>query len=233
MRISVIIPTLNEEKRIEHLISFLRDDASKDLIEEIIVVDGNSSDRTVAQAQLLGATVIECDQPSRAVQMNIAADHAAGDILYFLHADTLPPALFARSIYEAVNGGYMAGCFRLKFDWNHWLLNMSGWFTRFSSPYLRFGDQSLFITREVFNRLRGFAEDLRLFEDQDLVKRIVKQGPFKVLPEFVVTSSRKYQKNGVYRLQLVYFWIFLMYTLGFSQKSLVQVYRNMISDPMI
>ena len=233
MRISIIIPTLNEEKQIERLIEYLRNDASRNFIEEIIVVDGNSSDQTVAKAQLLGVKVIECPQSSRAVQMNIGADHAQGDMLYFLHADTLPPALFARSINEAVADGYMAGCFRLKFDWNHWLLNISGWFTRFSSPYLRFGDQSLFIIKRVFTKLNGFSEDLRLFEDQEIVQRIVKQGPFKVLPEVVVTSSRKYRKNGVCRLQLVYFWIFLMYTLGFSQKSLVHAYRNMISDPMM
>ena len=233
MRISIIIPTLNEEKRIQGLVNHLREDPSSNLVKEIVVVDGNSRDNTVAMATEVGVRVIQCKQSSRSVQMNLGASHARADILYFLHADTIPPQWYARDICQSVEDGNVAGCFRLKFDLDHWLLNMSGWCTRFKSPHLRFGDQSLFVTKQVFDTLQGFSEDLRLFEDQELVKRCIKQGPFRVMSNHVITSSRKYRKNGVMRLQLVYGWIFLLYTLGFSQEVLMQTYKQLTTDPML
>ena len=233
MSLSVIIPTLNEEACIADLIKHLRQDPSYQDVTEILVVDGNSQDCTRALARQLGVAVVNSQIRNRAKQMNIGAAKATGNILYFLHADTYPPQGFAEKIHNAVAGGIGGGCFRLRFNWSHWFLQANSWFTRFNLRVFRFGDQSLFVARDNFFNAGGFNEELTLFEDQEIVDRLTKYSSFEVLPEYVVTSARKYRKNGLYRLQLVYFLLFLLYRLGFSQKSLAQTYRNLIPHPMM
>ncbi len=233
MAISIIIPTLNEERHIVALLEYLPLDPDHDLICEILVVDGNSKDRTAEFATRSGAGVIRCEQRSRAVQMNLGAHHAKGDILYFLHADTRPPRGFAQRIRRAIEEKKFSGCFRLKFNWSHWFLTFNSWFTRFDFKAFRYGDQSLFVERRHFIKAGGFREDLALFEDQEIVARLMRKGSFSVLPDYVVTSARKYRLNGPYRLQLVYYWLYLLFTLGVSQHLLVKTYHNLIRQPMI
>ena len=165
--------------------------------------------------------------------MNLGASNASGDILYFLHADTYPPAEFATKIVKAINQGAAFGCFRLCFDWRHWFLSLNSWFTRFNINVFRFGDQSLFVTRQSFANIEGYNEQLRLFEDQEIIGRLKTQGPFRLLPAVVVTSARKYRKNGPFRLQLVYYLLYLLYSLGFTQEVLVQTYLRLVPDPGI
>jgi rSAM/selenodomain-associated transferase 2 len=228
MLISVIIPTLNEDRYIKETIARLKNDPSYPLVQEIIVVDGNSEDATVERAKEAGAIVLVCSKQSRAVQMNFGAKHATGKIFYFLHADTLPPPGYAQKIAVAVRDKNTAGCFRLRFDWNHWFLNINSWFTRINTRYFRFGDQSLFVPRSTFSEMEGFDEDLSLFEDQEMAVRLYRHYSFTVLSDYVVSSARKYHEIGPFRLQLVYFWIYLMYALGFSQRALKQVYQYML-----
>ena len=233
MLISIIIPTLNEEEQIEKLIAYLQADASFSLVKEIIVVDGDSEDRTRELATKTGAFVLNSKQRNRSIQMNLGAEQASGQILYFLHADTFPPAGFARKIRQATIDHYIYGCFRLRFDWRHWFLNANSWFTRFNINIFRFGDQSLFVDKEVYMAVNGYNEEFRVFEDQDIVKRLSSYGSFTVLPDYVTTSARKYRKNGPYKLQLVYFWIYLLYALGFSQRTLMRAYQNLLPFPMV
>lgn len=233
MLISIIIPTLNEEENIEKLIAYLRRDPSYPLITEIIVVDGNSEDRTSEMATKTGVTVLGSKHRSRAVQMNLGAERASGQVLYFLHADTFPPTGYAQKIWQATRDHYISGCFRLRFDWSHWFLSTNCWFTRFNTSIFRFGDQSLFVNKEVFMEVNGFNENLRMFEDQDIVKRLSHHGQFVVLPHYVVTSARKYRKNGPFRLQLVYFLIYLLYAFGFSQSTLMRTYQSLVPFPMV
>lgn len=229
--ISIIIPTVNEEGQLEKLIPYLKEDASFTLVKEIIVVDAGSTDRTVAVGARYGSKVMVSPIKSRAVQMNLGASKASGRIFYFLHADTYPPKEFATKIVKAINQGAVFGCFRLRFDWRHWFLSLNSWFTRFSFKMFRFGDQSLFVTSQTFANIEGFNEHLRLFEDQEIISRLQNQGLFRLVPESVITSARKYRKNGPFRLQLVYYLLYLMYSLGFSQQALMRTYLRLVPDP--
>jgi hypothetical protein len=150
-----------------------------------------------------------------------------------LHADTFPPTGYAQKIWQATRDHYISGCFRLRFDWSHWFLSTNCWFTRFNTSIFRFGDQSLFVYKDAFMKAKGFNEKLRVFEDQDIVKRLAQYGPFAVLSDYVVTSARKYRKNGPFRLQLVYFWIYLLYAFGFSQRTLMRTYQSLVPFPMV
>ncbi|MCW9708754.1 TIGR04283 family arsenosugar biosynthesis glycosyltransferase [Fodinibius salsisoli] len=227
IKLSVIIPTYNEAEVIAKTVRQVFDKGN-DLIEEVIVVDGGSSDETVSQAQQAGATVIDSPSKGRAAQMNRGAEHATGDILYFLHADSRPPANFAASIHRSITTGSDAGCFRLAFDDDHWLLTSYAWFSRFDIDFFRFGDQSLFIKREVFAQLRGFREDHIVMEDQEMVRRIKSDFSFTILDGAVVTSARKYHKVGILKLQLIFSLILTLYYLGVSQERLVGIYKGLI-----
>ncbi|MBC5993503.1 TIGR04283 family arsenosugar biosynthesis glycosyltransferase [Pontibacter cellulosilyticus] len=226
MKLSIIIPTLHEENAIASLVAYLRQHSSNST--EIIVADGGSADATCSVATAAGATVLSCNCRGRAAQMNQGAQAASGDVLYFLHADTFPPPQFEQSISQAIGQGVGSGCFRLKFDDMHWFLRLNAWFTRFDLDAIRFGDQSLFVKKEVFAQAGGFDERLYLLEDQEIISRLRRMAPFKVLSKYVTTSARKYKQVGVYWLQGGYFLIYGLYRLGLSQKQLVRVYKWLV-----
>lgn len=226
------MPTLNEGSIISRQIAYLSQ-MPYPQGHEIIVVDGGSIDGTAAKAVEAGAHVLSCLKRGRAAQMNAGAHHARGATLFFLHADTLPPTHFAEAIEAARIAGYDSGCFRLSFDFSHWLLNFHCWFTRFNVTQFRFGDQGLFVSKKFFDSVGGFNEDLQLMEDQEMVVRLRRVCKFKVLDQPVVTSARKYRTNGVFKTQGVFYLIYFLYTLGFSQKVLVKVYRNLLIQDKI
>ncbi len=231
--ISVIIPTYNEADQIAKTITAVRGNDRDNLITEIIVVDGGSSDETIAVAQQYEATAIISERKGRAAQMNKGATLAKGDILYFLHADSLPPAGFTQSVLQAYKQGFSCGCFRLQFDHPHWFLQANAWFTRFDINAIRFGDQSLFVTRERFEQTGGFCETHIVMEDQEIIKRLKRNGKFTVVKKPVLTSARKYLVNGIYRTQGIFFLIYIMYYLGYSQQQLVTTYRKlMVQDKL-
>lgn len=225
--ISVVIPSYNEEAHIKATIQQLWKYDERNLIREIIVADGGSDDNTVAIAQSEGVKIIASPK-GRAKQMNAGASAAKGEILYFFHADSMPPQRFTTHIIEAYSKGYKSGCFRLAFDYDHWFLKANAWFTRFDVNAVRFGDQSLFVTKEAFKKSGGFREDLLMMEDQEIIHRIKKHGRFKVMNDVVTTSARKYLDNGVYRMQGIFYRIWAMYYLGFSQEQMLQIHRRLI-----
>lgn len=227
MKISVIIPAYNEEEQIVQTVASVQKRAAG-FIEEIVVVDGGSSDQTVRQAQKTSATVLTSPQIGRAAQMNYGAVNSKAELLYFLHADTIPPKLFDKKIVDAAAHGNKAGCFRLSFDRDHIMLNFYAWCTRFNIDAFRFGDQSLFVQRDLFDAIDGFKEDHRVMEDQEIIKRIKKHSSFQILKESVTTSSRKYMEHGVLKLQLIFTLIFMLYKVGVSQSNLVLIYKKLI-----
>lgn len=224
--ISIIIPVFNEASVIAENISRIRKATISEEVE-IIVVDGGSHDETIARAQKAGATAVTSGK-GRARQMNFGASVAKGEILYFLHADSIPPVGFDESILNAYQKGAKSGCFRLAFDLDHWFLKANSWFTRFDVNAVRFGDQSLFVERSVFIKSGRFREDLIVMEDQEIIHRLKKYGKFKVLDAYVITSARKYVDNGIFKMQGIFFRIWAMYYLGYSQEKIVQVYKKLI-----
>ena len=226
-RISIIVPVLNEQELVKPLEHHIRRASTADGVLEIIYVDGGSSDNTVSRATQLDALVLKSGK-GRAKQMNLGAQEARGDILYFLHADTLPPYGFDQAIIDAINAGMDAGCFRMKFDGNSRFLSFFAWFTRFNHWLCRGGDQSLFICEKLFTIMGGFDENYRVYEDLEFIKRLYQKINFKVLPQYVVTSARKYNEVGKYRLQYHFAAIHLKNYLGASPEAIYAYYERHI-----
>ncbi|GAB2866476.1 TIGR04283 family arsenosugar biosynthesis glycosyltransferase [Hymenobacter ruber] len=227
--VSIVIPTYNEAEGIAALLHHLRQaGAATDAAVEIIVADSPGTDATAALARQAGARVVACPRKGRAAQLNHGARQATGSILYFLHADSLPPEGFLADIRRAVAAGYGCGCFRLAFDMPHWFLRAHAWFTRFDVALARFGDQSLFVQRTVFEQAGGYREDLLILEDQEITRRLRRLTRLRVLPGPIITSARKYRANGVFRLQAAFYLLTGLYYLGVGQPTLLRIYRAII-----
>jgi rSAM/selenodomain-associated transferase 2 len=226
MTISIIIPTYNEGSEIAELISHLRQHATAGT--ELIVVDGGSTDDTLQKANHAGACCLASPEKGRAAQMNLGVRHASGDLLYFVHADAQPPGSFREDIQQAVEEGYEAGCYRFKFDSDHPLLKINSYMTRFDRIMCRGGDQTLFVGRELFEKLGGYRDDYMIMEDYDLIERIQDAAPFKIIPKEVIVSARKYMQNNYLKVQLANFTVFMMYFGGCSQRTMVNTYSWML-----
>jgi len=226
MTLSIIIPVLNEEENLKVLLPYLKNNSSGAI--EIIVVDGGSSDASIKVAENESATVIRSEK-GRARQMNAGAKGTSGDILYFLHADTFPPKGFDAVILHKVQQGNQAGCFKMRFDSTHWWLKLAGWFTQFNRRLCRGGDQSLFITKSLFNEIGGYDENYIIYEDNILIDELYKRNTFIVLQKAVTTSARRYEEKGVWRLQYHFWRIHLMKRLGHSPDRLYEYYKEFIA----
>ena len=247
-KLSIIIPILNEAETISGLIKHLLNNSSIENISEIIVVDGGSNDGSQETiTQLLSgraqsrpskdlSTALEetkifliNSEKGRAKQMNLGAKQAKGNILYFLHADSFPPNNFDQLIIDEVEKGNLAGCFKMKFDSNHWWLRIIGWFTKFSWKGCRGGDQSQFITKQLFEKLNGFDEAYSIYEDYDLINKLYVKKEFVVIQKWLTTSSRRYDSNGIWKLQYHFLTIYLKKWFGASAEELHEYYLKNIS----
>ncbi len=226
-KISVIIPVLNEEKCIGSTLKSLKDKSTWEHIEEILVVDGGSTDATVEIAKSHGARVI-FSAKGRAKQLNHGAKNAKGGILYFLHVDTLPPDNFDQSILDAIANTHQVGCFQMKFDSDSQFLGFFAWFTRVNIKLCRGGDQSLFITKELFEKAGGYNEQYVVYEDNEFIGRLYDMVSFKILPRHVKTSARRYQEKGEVLLQYHFGMIHLKNYLGAGPEKLLDYYKRKI-----
>lgn len=233
MEISIIIPTFNEEENIGNLVRYLQNIKEIDKVRDIIVVDANSIDNTVAEAEKAGAKVIASMKKGRATQMNAGAEESKGDILFFVHADVLPPQTYITDITSAINDGYAAGCYRFRFNSTRLALQITSYCTRFRGLMFSGGDQTLFIKRDVFRKLGGFNKNCLIMEDFDFILKVRKDHSFKILAKDVLVSDRKYHNNSYLRVNFANLIVFTMFLLGFSQNLMLNTYRKLIKQPKI
>lgn len=208
--ISVIIPILNEEETIGMLLQHLHDTSRNSI--EIIIVDGGSTDNSQNIVKKFSKVILLESEKGRAKQMNVGAQHANGSILYFLHADSLPPKDFDSLILKEVKKGNKAGCFRMQFDSKHWWLGLTSWLTRFNWPICRGGDDERYV----------------IYEDNIFISELYKRNEFVVIPKYLKTSARLYQKHGVWKLQYHLCKIHLKKLLGANADELHDYYKKYI-----
>ncbi|HYI79192.1 MAG TPA: glycosyl transferase, partial [Chryseolinea sp.] len=125
--------------------------------------------------------------------------------------------------------GHQAGCYRFKFDSSKFMLRFNSYCTRFKGIMCRGGDQTLFITKTLFLKLGGFNEYYTIMEDYDLIQRIREHAKFKIIPENVLVSARKYEKNSWLRVQSANFIVFMMYFLKKHPSQMKEAYRKMLN----
>lgn len=226
--ISIIIPAYNEALQISKTVKTVLKNCSDTNNIEIIISDGKSTDNTIASIQDLPIHLVSSPIRGRAAQMNYGAGKAKGEILFFLHADTIPPKDFDKIITDVVSGKCKAGSFRLRFDHDHWFLKFHSWFTRFNINPFRFGDQGMFIQKSLFKSIKGFDEKYLVFEDQEIIARIKQNSKFCIPKYAAITSARKYLQFGIYKTQLVYYRIYFLYKSGVSQEKLMALYKRLL-----
>lgn len=230
MKLSVIIPTYNEQDSIAQLVEhLLKCDGSAVL--EIIVCDGGSKDDTLRLATHAGAKTFLSPQKGRASQMNFGAAQAQTDVLYFLHADAFPPKTFVNDVLAAIDRGYEFGNFRLTISADNRWVKMNAHLSRLNGKMASGGDQSLFMTRALFSLLGGYREDFLFMEDYDLFARAQRQGPTIKIPKDLQVIDRKYTHNSYLRVMLSNILIFSLYQCGVHPNKLYPWYKSWIRGP--
>jgi len=218
--VSVVIPVLNEAATLPTLL----DDMSR-LAAEVIFVDGGSNDATTDLLEASGFRWFSAPR-GRAQQMNAGAAAATGNVLMFLHADTKLPFDAMQRVRAAVRGNAVGGSFALRLDSSRPLLRLVGTMITLRSRLtgVATGDQALFVTRETFTEMGGFAR-LDLFEDIDFSRRLKRAGPVAQLPATVVTSARRWERGGWLRTTLRMWLLKTAYYCGVDPTLLAPHYQ--------
>lgn len=227
MKISIILPVLNDESSLRNTLQYLRRTSDPDSTE-IIVADGRSRDRSLAVANEFADRVVRTMKPGRARQMHQGAVAASGELLLFLHADTRLPSGWRQALETAWSHPQKpaATAFTLRFE------NPSGAYrlieaaaslrTKFTGvPH---GDQAIAVSRQTYFETGGFPP-VPLMEEYALMKRLKGRGPVRILPECVLTSPRRYEKNGRLFNSIKNGIIIILYYLGVPLHTLKRMYK--------
>ncbi len=225
-RVSVVVPVLNEEARIERKLRSLLESGPW---HEILVVDGRSGDRTLEKACSVGGVRVLESERGRALQMNAGAEEATGDVLLFLHADVeLPPDALGHVAGALAEPEVVAGAFR---TWTVSegrggalapLLHLADLRSRYTG--LPYGDQALFVRAGVFHRLGGFP-DQPLMEDLELSRRLRRAGKIRTVPANVRVSGRRFLARPISTFVVMNAFP-VLYALGVSPARLARMYGN-------
>jgi rSAM/selenodomain-associated transferase 2 len=223
VRISIIVPTLNEQECIAETLRNLQQLEGE---KEIIVVDGGSSDQTKSLVCAQGVEVLT-SPPGRGVQLHAGALKASGDVLWFVHADSTPPAHALNEIRNQLeNPLIVGGNFGLVFDGpSRAARKLTAIYPMLRILGLCYGDSGIFIRREAYDRIGGFRA-LALFEDLDLLRRLRRAGRFVHLPCKMLTSSRRFEERNFALIWLHWTALQVLYWCGISPNWLARWYRH-------
>ena len=221
MKISVIIPTLNEALILERTIA----EISRHSPHEIIIADGGSDDNTIDIAEKFGLRIVT-SLPGRALQMNSAAQSATGDVLFFLHADSrVDEKSYQKMASVMGEDNNVGGAFSLAIESEKPSLKIISLFGTLRAKHLNlvFGDQAIFARTSVFHEIGGFPL-LPICEDLDFYRRLMEKGPTVILEEKTFTSARRWVTEGIFFTSLRNSVITALFLLGFSPKILSKWY---------
>jgi rSAM/selenodomain-associated transferase 2 len=223
MKISAVVPTLNEELCLAATLAALQKMRS---VAEIIVTDGGSADKTLETARQFGARVLTAKR-GRGSQLDAGAQAAVGDVFWFLHADTLPPDDADAQILKALNDKHtVGGNFEIRFDGERRAARFLTWlYPKLRLLDLCYGDSAFFVRREIYEKTGGFA-DLPLFEDVEFYQKLKKHGRFVHLENFVVSSSRRFEKRNFTFVFARWALFQGLYWLGFPPRFLAKHYAQ-------
>lgn len=239
MTLSIIIPVLNEAasigENLQHLISNMTQPV------EIIVVDGGSDDNTIEIVRRYDVKLISSDS-GRAKQMNVGAAAASGDMLLFLHSDTILPDIFYTLGFHESGFSELTlveqhsdkaqqysqwGFFKIKLDGRHWMyrviesmINLRSGLTRIAT-----GDQCIFVASEVFDALNGY-KDIPLMEDVELSKRLNLLAKPRIIKHAVTTSSRRWEHRGILSTIVLMWRLRFLFFIGVAPKELAKSYSS-------
>ena len=221
-RVSIVVPVLNEAASIRSVLARLSLLRGGDA--EVVIVDGGSTDDTLAEARSFCEHLI-CAPRGRGSQMNAGAQKASGDVLIFLHADTTLPMRALDVVTQAIDRGATWGRFDVTIDGaSRWfpvisfMMNLRSRWTKIAT-----GDQAIFVLRTAFIESGGFP-DIPLMEDVSFCSTMRSRSRPACLKEKVITSGRRWEKNGVLRTVLTMWWLRLRFFLGTSPEKLALEY---------
>jgi rSAM/selenodomain-associated transferase 2 len=223
VRLSVIVPAWNDHANVARLLSeFVRLKA----LHEVIVADASPHSAAAEAARAAGAIYLPAPQPNRGAQMNLAAASATGDVLIFHHADSILTAAHLAAIQQALqNPEIIGGAFYRRFDRRHprlvWFEAVARFLTRRGGCF--FGDQSVFVRRETFRELGGFAP-IPLMEDMEFSRRLRRFGQVAVLDPPLQSSNRRHLGRGPWRTTIENGIFIVLYKCGFSPAQLHRWY---------
>lgn len=223
LTLCVVMPVLNEAQAIEATLQALA--PLRQCGARVVVVDGGSQDDTMAKARPHADAVISAPR-GRAAQMNAGAALGWGEVLLFLHADTTLPGGADEPLLQALTQGHLWGRFDVRIAGRHWMLSVVAAMMNLRSRWtgIATGDQAMFMRREVFAQLGGFAP-LPLMEDIDMSRRLRMLGAPACLRERVITSGRRWEQRGVWRTMALMWRLRWRYWRGESAHALAQDYR--------